>query len=113
MVNRFGGLTRKELLSRMRSARAEWERVIAQVPAEQMVIPVINDGWSIKDAVGHITYYERWLLNWLEDAVHGQVTVACHRDTMPVDERNAVIFRENKGRPLQEVIVESSRVFQR
>jgi uncharacterized damage-inducible protein DinB len=113
MLDSAAGMHKRELLTRMRRARNEWERLLEQIPAEQMVVPVINDGWSIKDAIGHITYYERWLLNWLEDAVRGQMTVATHRDTMPVDERNAIIFRENRDRALHDVVTESAQVFLR
>ncbi len=60
-----------------------------------------------------MTYYERWLVAWLEAAVRGKVSVASHRDILDVDERNALIFRENKDRSLQDVLAESRRVFER
>lgn len=113
MLYHSTGPSKGELLIRLRTARGQWEDLLAQIPPEQMVVPVINNGWSIKDAVSHITYYEGWLLRWLEDAVRGQVTVATHRDGLPVDERNAIVFQENKGRTLQDVLIESTQVFQR
>lgn len=45
--------------------------------------------------------------------MRGQVTVATHRDLLGVDERNAIIFRENRDRPLELVIAESRQVYDR
>ncbi len=106
-------MTKAELLQALTAARAEWEAVLAQVAEECMTVPAINDGWSIKDTIGHVTYYEHWLLDWLEAAARGQVVVATHRDLLRVDERNAIIFRENRDRPLHSILEESRQVHDR
>lgn len=106
-------MTKVELLEALTFTRARWDAVLAQVGKERMTVPAINGGWSIKDTVGHVTYYERWLLDWLEAAARGQVVVATHRDLLRVDERNAIIFRENRDRPLHAVLEESSQVHDR
>jgi hypothetical protein len=98
------------LLQAMRTARLGWEQVLAQVDEERIAEPTMHDGWSVKDTIGHVAYYERWLLNWLEDAVRGKVTVATHRDLLNVDERNALIYAENKDRRLQDILAEARRV---
>lgn len=96
-----------ELLEAMRSARADWDYALQQVDADRMEEPTMHGGWSVKDTIGHVAYYERWLLNWLEDAVRGKVTVATHRDLLSVDEHNALIYAENKNRPLQDILTEA------
>jgi len=78
-----------------------------------MTLPVLHDGWSVKDTIGHVAYYERWLQDWLEAAARGQLIVASHRDVLDVDQRNALIWAENKDRSLREILDESRSVFDR
>lgn len=106
-------MSKAELIRAMQSARAEWESVLAAIGEGQMTLPILHGGWSVKDTIGHVAYYERWLQDWLEAAVRGQVTVASHRDLLDVDARNAIIWDENKDRPLGEILAESRYVFDR
>ncbi len=106
-------MTKAELIKALSAERAEWDAVLERVGETRMTVPAINDGWSIKDTIGHVTYYERWLLDWLEAAVRGQVTVATHRDLLAVDERNAILFHENRDRALGAMLEESRRVHER
>jgi hypothetical protein len=106
-------MDKPKLLSSMRTARWRWDLALARVNPDQAVAPTMHGGWSVKDTIGHVAFYERWLLNWLEDAVRGRVTLATHRDQLGVDERNALVRAENKDRPLIEIHEESSRVFER
>ena len=106
-------MSKADLIRAMQSARAEWESVLAIVGEDRMTLPVLHGGWSVKDTIGHVAYYERWLQDWLEAAVRGQVTVASHRDLLDVDARNAIIRGENKDRPLNEILDESRYVFDR
>src|SRR5512135_2863328 len=106
-------MTKVELLEALTFTRARWDAVLAQVDKERMTVPAINSGWSIKDTIGHVTYYEHWLLDWLEAAARGQVVVATLRDLLRVDERNAIIFRENRDRSLHSILEESRQVHDR
>ncbi len=106
-------MTKATLLQSMRDARARWDAVLSEIGAECMTTPVLHDGWSVKDTIGHVAYYEKWLQRWIEAAVHGKVTVASHRDILEVDQRNALIWKENKNRSLNEIIVESKYVYER
>ncbi len=106
-------MSKSKLIEALTSERAAWEALLAEVGEERMTLPAINQGWSVKDAVAHGTYYERWLLEWLEAALRGQVKVATLRDLLSVDQRNAILFRENRNRPLSHVLAESRQVFER
>ena len=106
-------MRKAELLRRMRTERATWEELLAQVPRERIEERTLHDYWSVKDTIGHIAYYERWVLDWLEDAVRGKVTVASHRDLVDVDTRNKLIYEENKNRSVDDILRESREVFER
>ncbi|MBI4789144.1 MAG: ClbS/DfsB family four-helix bundle protein [Chloroflexi bacterium] len=106
-------MTKTELIERLRTERARWEALLDAVGETRMMEPLWANGWSTRDLIGHVTYYERWLLNWLEAAVRGQVTVASHRDLLDVDQRNALIQAENKDRSLPDLLKDSRSVFER
>lgn len=106
-------MTKARLIEQMTAERSQWDALLEEIGESRMNVPAINGGWTIKDTVAHVTYYEHWLLNWLEAAVRGQVTVAQHRDLLSVDERNAIVFEENRPRRLADVLDESQLVFQR
>ncbi len=101
------------LLESMRATRLQWDSLIHKLDESEMTLPVLHGGWSIKDTIGHVAFYERWLVDWLEAAVKGQVTLATHRDSLDVDARNAIIWGENQDRPLAEILSESKFVFDR
>ena len=106
-------MNKAELLDRMRTSRERWEAALAQVPPDRYTEPSMHGGWSVKDTVGHVAYYEEWLLHWLEDAVRGRVTVATHRDLLNADQRNVLVYQENKDRALQEILTEARQVHDR
>lgn len=106
-------MTKARFIQTLTLAREQWEGLLAQVGAERASVPAINGYWSIKDTVGHVNYYERWLLQWLEAAARGQIMLAPRRETIDVDERNAIIFRENRDRTWDDVLGESRLVFER
>lgn len=106
-------MRKAELLQAMQTARADWETVLAEVGEARTTLTALHGGWSVKDTIGHVAYYERWLQGWLEAAVRGQLVVASHRDLLDVDARNALIQQENKDRSLDEILRESQIVFER
>lgn len=106
-------MTKTELLRQMRAERTRWDALMSQIPRDRMLEPAIYDGWSIKDTIGHIAFYESWMLNWLEAAVHGRVKVATHQDLLTANQRNALVWQENKDRELEELLDESRQVSER
>jgi hypothetical protein len=106
-------MNKAKLLECMHTARLEWDQVLGEIDAGRMTQSVLHGGWSVKDTIGHVAYYERWVQGWLEAAVRGQVTLATHRDSLDVDARNALIWEENQDRPLAEILRESKFVYDR
>ncbi len=103
-------MNKRQLLERMQTERERWEETLGRVEPGRWLEPTMHGGWSVKDTNRHVAYYERWLLNWLEDAVRGRVTVATHRDILDVEARNALIYEENRSRPLSGILAEAQRV---
>ena len=52
-------MTKAEFLDRLRSGRAEWDALIAQIDEAQMTEPGVVGDWSVKDIIAHVTWSER------------------------------------------------------
>jgi len=50
--------TKKTLLDAMTAGRREFDEVLARIAPDQMETPVLHDGWSVKDMLGHVGYWE-------------------------------------------------------
>ncbi len=106
-------MTKSRLLATLRSKRAEWDAVLAEVPVGQMDEPGAAGDWSVKDIVAHLTYHERWFADRLHETLRGETYVPTEMDRMPFDERNHRIYQQNRRRLTAEVLADSQQVFQR
>jgi hypothetical protein len=95
-----------ELLDRIRSERVALERALADLDEARMNAPVEN-GWTIKDIVAHITAWEQILRQFhLGDTPFNQASglsnVAYGKDSVEVI--NEQLYRRDKDKPLSEVL---------
>jgi hypothetical protein len=93
-------------MKKIQEAHDEWLSLMAEVGATRMTEPGLPGGWSVKDVVGHITWYER-------EMVGMQETMSLEGSDLwqlPQDERNVPIYEENRHRALQEVLLEAEQV---
>jgi hypothetical protein len=72
-----------------------------------MVEPALDDGWSVKDVLAHITAWEQLCLGWIREdrREEGPFT----EDTL--NKLNARIYEENRARSLTDVLDASKRSF--
>lgn len=106
-------MDKQQFLETMRSERQRWEAEFSGVGEERLCQPGAAGEWSVKDIIAHVTAYERGLVKWLEAAARGEALVFSVLDHSDVDYRNALIYAENRQRPLEDVLRESKRVFRR
>jgi hypothetical protein len=97
------------LLAATRQERARWDALIDGIDQARMLEPGVAGEWSVKDIVAHITWYERELVGTLE----ARALSGSELWQLPMDERNSVIWQENRDRPLHDVLAEAPSVFQR
>jgi hypothetical protein len=100
-------MTLAAFLDSLRSGRAEWEALLAQIGADRMTQPGVEGDWSIKDIVAHVTWHEREMLGVLR----ARALVGSDLWNLSTDERNAAIFEQNKDRALDDVLEESRQIF--
>ncbi len=97
-----------EFLTFLRNERGRWDAVLALIPTDRMEQPALKGGWSVKDLIAHITWFEREMVNLLHTRSLAGGSILWAR---PTDERNLAIYTENRDRPLHEVQTESVEVY--
>lgn len=82
--------------------------LLGNVSENEMLIPLEEDCWSVKDHVAHVVIWEKRLIEWLNVVERGEVP----RQLPPgmtwddLDRWNEQTFEENSGRELKEVLAD-------
>ena len=106
-------LTNAELIEVMRTARANWETLLAEAGEARLTEPGVEGDWSLKDIIAHITYFETWAADNVMAFRAGAPRPQSEYKGLEVDEENARIYERFRARPLAEVLQESQASFQR
>lgn len=101
-------MTKKEFLEKLTTLREQWDALLDQISPAWMLVPRETGGWTMKDTIAHVTWYEREMVVLLRE----RVLAGSEIWPLPVDERNRVIHRENRLRDLEEVLAEAIQVHQ-
>lgn len=65
--------TRKStILARVREGRAEFEAALARLDPAQMAVARPPVGWSVKDMLAHITFWEQYAIDRWGEALRGE-----------------------------------------
>jgi hypothetical protein len=95
-------LTKAEVLDTLRAERSRWDALLAAVGDARMTQRVPGSLWSPKDIMAHIAWYEQETAAVLEAGNDPHA----RRDwlwAIPEYQRNAILYREHRERPLGEV----------
>lgn len=95
--------TKAELLATIRAERRALEAAVEALDEVQMLEPVLDGGWSVKDTLAHITAWEQLMIGWVGEALHGVVPERPVAGDDWVDVLNARLYEENAEKPLAEV----------
>jgi hypothetical protein len=106
-------MTKARLLETLRSKRAEWDSLVAEVSIGRMTEPGVTGDWSVKDIIVHLTYHERWIADRLHEGLRGEAYTPNELDRLSFDERNDIVFQQNRNRPLSDVLDDSRQAFQK
>ncbi|RMF45681.1 MAG: ClbS/DfsB family four-helix bundle protein [Anaerolineae bacterium] len=78
---------KQRILEQIRTTWEAWENALECVPPQEAEAPLLSGGWSVRDLVAHILWYEREIL----EVVRTQRFGGSPWWTLPLDERNARI----------------------
>jgi hypothetical protein len=111
-----------ELLARIESGRAEWERVLVQIGEGNMTQPIDDGGWSVKDIIAHLMATERWTAAQIAAArrgtpptnqeQYGEDDVPPGFDTPDTDARNAAMQVHYRDVPLSTIVNQARHAFE-
>ncbi len=94
-------------ISTLKKAREEWETLLAQVDEEQMLQPGAAGKWSVKDVIAHVTWGEREIA----PVMRTHVLAGSELWNLSDDERNEIVYQQNRDRSLHEIMNEERRAY--
>ncbi len=97
--------TRDGLITLLERARRELMDSFQGVSEERVLLPV-EDGWSVKDVLAHVTMWEETALPDMSRAVRGEMTALASWDRTFIDDWNRIQFALRRPFPLAQVLAE-------
>jgi hypothetical protein len=97
-------ISKEELREQIRTERGLLEGTLAQLTHEQMLLPGVDGNWSVKDALAHISTWERWMLTWTNSLLQGIRPET--PEPWDIEQMNAETYNRVKEFPLAEVLEE-------
>ena len=94
-------------MNTLQETRAQWEELLAQVEEERMQRPGATGKWSVKDVIAHVMDGERELVQ----IMHTHVVTGSELWNLSDDERNEIVYQQNRERPLHEIMSEEQQVY--
>ena len=102
-------MNQAELLARVRMGRAQFESAFAQFSDDQLLDPNLPGGWSVKDLIAHIGFWEQHTALRFSALLRG---VEPPDEALPQDELNARVYAQNRDKPLAEVRLQESAAYE-
>lgn len=88
-------------------ARAQWDALLAEVGQERMLDPGAAGKWSVKDIIAHILWSEREMA----PIIQTHILDGSELWNLPQDDRNEVVYQQNRDRPIEEILAEAQQVY--
>jgi hypothetical protein len=102
-------MNKDRLLKYVQIAYADIEQTVSTLNDIQMTQLGVEGEWSMKDLIGHLTYWQQREANFLKQA--RGLTVDRHYPNVDVDSQNSIAYAENRNRPLDEILEDYRRSY--
>lgn len=102
--------SKAELLEEIQTEWELLEVLLMELDEEQMLDTRAQNGWSVKDILAHITFWERLALDRLYAGRDGKPMQIELVGSWDVDGLNMQTYTENKDRPLDEVLADTQDI---
>lgn len=104
---------KQKLLEDLRSARQEWDALLAPMTEADMLTPGVVGDWTLKDLTAHLMFWESRPVKWLEAARNGTTPEPSPiPKNLSEDEVNAWIFAHYRDGDLKQVLNDGSAIHQ-
>ncbi len=92
------------LIRNIEESRLEMEELLTQLSETQLTTPGVAGGWSVKELLSHISYWERDTIDVLQAAARGETPYLTGEEQN--DARNAEAVARNGDRSMAEVMAQ-------
>lgn len=99
-------MDKKQLLETLARSRAEFLTAIEGLSEAELLSPALDNGWSYKDLLAHLTMWEAQLITLLFNVAQGKAPGTVHFTQSSVDETNARWHAQNRERPLAQILAD-------
>lgn len=65
--------SKARLLEKLNTEHESFIRLIEPLAAEQLDRAEIEEGWSVKDTLAHLTVWDKRGMKWIKDAARGKI----------------------------------------
>lgn len=99
------------LLQEIRERRGALEALIAQFTTQQTDNPHPPDGWSVKDVMAHVAFWENYAAQRLQEAARGETPkMLGDVDEARLNQINADALQAGRAQSLEQVQADFARV---
>ncbi|MGD0004112.1 MAG: ClbS/DfsB family four-helix bundle protein [Anaerolineaceae bacterium] len=105
-------MNKADLLSAMRAGHTRLEKLFDNLSEEQMLAPRLHGGWSGKDLLAHLGFWEQRMAAYCQMLLNGETPMETVGQ-FAVDEINAATFAEHHDQALDGVRRFERQSFQR
>ena len=102
-------MNKAELLTAIRAGRAQLESALASCDDGQLLAPNLHGGWSVKDLIAHLGFWEQHTAHEFNALLRG---VNPPDEPITVDELNAQVYARHQHKPLAEVRLEEQAAYE-
>ncbi|MCX6050722.1 MAG: ClbS/DfsB family four-helix bundle protein [Chloroflexi bacterium] len=90
----------------MTEEQQKWELLLAAIGETRMDQAGVNDDWSMRDVIAHLTGWQRWLVTRLQAAEGGQPEPPppWPADLTSEDDSNTWVYESNRQRTIRHVL---------
>jgi hypothetical protein len=108
-------INKQQMLDLIKDEWTALEEVLRPLDREKLELPGVESEWSVKDILAHITAWEKLMIQWLEESLRGETPQrpAPGESWDDLDEFNEQLYRDNKGKSLDEVLTEYTEIHAR
>lgn len=100
--------TKTEVLDRISAGRVQITAQWVGLTEDEMIRPGMHGGWSVKDLIAHLIFWEQRMLDRTPGLLDGQ-----RFPPAELDELNAQVYAANRDRPLAELRAKFRALFPR
>ena len=104
-------MTKNDLLASIRRDRLQLDELVARVGEARMEEPALEEGWSVKDVLAHISSWEKIGMATVRNNQPVDVPEPGPATTNTTDLVNQKIYESNRDRPLADVRADAARSY--